>query len=190
MQLSRKCLGENEASQWLGGRTKGPLWVWMPCWQEMFWMETLGRIAQVWKNILYYLMTERVKYKDPVYLRNAKTSWSRESEVTQSCPTLCNPMDYSRLGSSVHGILQARELELVAILYSRGSNLPDLGIKLASLVSPALADRFFTTEPDTTLNKGVLLQGCTQWECKVNYCTQRVQCPGQVSYEKAFTLLT
>ena len=32
-------------------------------------METLGQIAQVWKNILYYLMTERVKYKDPVYLR-------------------------------------------------------------------------------------------------------------------------
>ena len=31
--------------------------------------------------------------------------------VTQSCPTLCNPMDCSLLGSSVHGILQARILE-------------------------------------------------------------------------------
>ena len=31
--------------------------------------------------------------------------------VTQSCPTLCSPMDYSQLGSSVHGILQARILE-------------------------------------------------------------------------------
>ena len=31
-----------------------------------------------------------------------------ESEVTKSCPTLCDPMDYSPLGSSVHGILQAR----------------------------------------------------------------------------------
>ena len=82
--------------------------------------------------------------------------------VTQLCPTLCDPMDCSPPDSSIHGIFQARELELVAILYSRGSNLPDLGIKLASLVSPALADRFFTTEPDTTLNKGVLLQGCTQ----------------------------
>ena len=35
--------------------------------------------------------------------------------VTQSCLTLCDPMDYSPLGSSVHGILQARILEWVAI---------------------------------------------------------------------------
>ena len=40
----------------------------------------------------------------------------------QSCPTLCNPMDYSLPGSSVHGILQARILEWVAISFSRGSS--------------------------------------------------------------------
>ena len=34
-----------------------------------------------------------------------------ESEVTQSCPTLSNPMDCSLPGSSVHGIFQARVLE-------------------------------------------------------------------------------
>ena len=34
-----------------------------------------------------------------------------ESEVAQSCPTLCNPMDCSLPGSSVHGIFQARILE-------------------------------------------------------------------------------
>ena len=38
-----------------------------------------------------------------------------ESEVTQSCPTLHNPMDCSPPGSSVHGIFQARVLEWVAI---------------------------------------------------------------------------
>ena len=38
-----------------------------------------------------------------------------ESEVTQLCPTLSNPMDCSLLGSSVHGIFQARVLEWVAI---------------------------------------------------------------------------
>ena len=43
---------------------------------------------------------------------------------TQSCPTLCNPMDYSLPGSSVHGILQARILEWVAIFFSKGSSLP------------------------------------------------------------------
>src|SRR5574341_1416000 len=39
----------------------------------------------------------------------------RESEVAQSCPTLCNPMDCSLPGSSVHWIFQARVLEWVAI---------------------------------------------------------------------------
>ena len=47
-----------------------------------------------------------------------------ESEVTQSCLTLCDPMDYNLPGSSVHGIFQARILEWVAISFSRGSSLP------------------------------------------------------------------
>ena len=41
-----------------------------------------------------------------------------ESEVIQSCLTLRNPVDYSPTGSSVHGILQARVLEWVAISFS------------------------------------------------------------------------
>ena len=41
-----------------------------------------------------------------------------ESEVTQSCLTLCDPMDCSLLGSSVHGISQARVLEWGAIAFS------------------------------------------------------------------------
>ena len=44
--------------------------------------------------------------------------------VTQSCPSLCNPMDYSLQGSSVHGILQARILKWVAIPFSRESSQP------------------------------------------------------------------
>ena len=42
----------------------------------------------------------------------------RECEVTQSCPTLCDPMDCSLPGPSVHGIFQARVLEWVAIAFS------------------------------------------------------------------------
>ena len=49
---------------------------------------------------------------------------SRERKVTQSCPTLCNPMGRSLPGSCVHGILQARVLEWVAISFSRGSSRP------------------------------------------------------------------
>ena len=41
-----------------------------------------------------------------------------KSEVTQSCPTFSDPMDCSPLGSSVHGILQARVLEWGAIAFS------------------------------------------------------------------------
>ena len=44
--------------------------------------------------------------------------------VILSCLTLCNPMDYSPPGSSVHGILQARILEWIAIPFSRGSSWP------------------------------------------------------------------
>ena len=60
--------------------------------------------------------------------------------VTQSCPTLCDPMDCSPPGSSVHGILQARILEWVAIPFSRGSSpgdLPDPGIEPRSLALQA-----------------------------------------------------
>ena len=44
-------------------------------------------------------------------------------KVTQSCSTLCDPMDYSPPGSSVHGILQTRILEWIVFLFSRGSSL-------------------------------------------------------------------
>ena len=52
-------------------------------------------------------------------------------------------MDYSPPGSSVHGITQARILEHVVI--SCPGDLSNPGIRLMSLESPALADRFFTT---------------------------------------------
>ena len=40
-----------------------------------------------------------------------------EREVAQSCPTVSDPMDYSPLGSSIHGIFQARVLEWGAIAF-------------------------------------------------------------------------
>ena len=63
--------------------------------------------------------------------------------VAPSCPTLWDPMDCSLPGSSVHGILQARILELVAISFSRESSQPrDWTPALNSWVS-CLAGRFF-----------------------------------------------
>ena len=55
------------------------------------------------------------------YIWLLATSWS---EVTQSCLTLCDPVDCSPSGSSIYGILQARILEWVAISFSRGSSWP------------------------------------------------------------------
>ena len=43
----------------------------------------------------------------------------RESEIAQSCPTLCDPKDYSPPGSSLHGIFQARVLEWGATAFSK-----------------------------------------------------------------------
>ena len=59
--------------------------------------------------------------------------------VTKLCLTLCDLMDYSLPGSSVHGILQARILEWVAISFSRGSSQP----RDQTWVS-CIAGRFFT----------------------------------------------
>ena len=69
-----------------------------------------------------------------------KKKWKEsESEVAQSCPTLCDPMDCSLSGSSVHGIFQARVLEWIAISFSRVSSWP----RNWTQVSP-IAGRLFT----------------------------------------------
>ena len=65
--------------------------------------------------------------------------------VAQSCLTLCDPMDGSLPGSSVHGILQARIQECLP--FPPSGDLPNPGIEPASPLSPVLAGRFFTTEP-------------------------------------------
>ena len=90
------------------------------------------------------------------------------AKLLQSYPILCNPMDLSPSGSSVHGILQARILEWVA--------MPSSGIKPMMLQSPALARGFFTT--NTTweakywgthvfFNYGFLRVYAQSWDCWV-----------------------
>ena len=63
------------------------------------------------------------------------------AKLLQSCPTVCNPMDGSPPGSSVHEILQAGILERVAILFSRGSSPPR--DQTMSFKSSALVAKFF-----------------------------------------------
>ena len=69
-----------------------------------------------------------------------------ECPVTQSCPTVCNLMDCSLPGFSVHGILQAKEC-WSGLPFATAEDLPDPGIEPASPVFPALVGGFFTTQP-------------------------------------------
>ena len=71
---------------------------------------------EIWKRLQYTLIVFAAQ-------RSLKevVKWVK---VTQSCPTLCNPMDCSLPISSLHGILQARTREWVAIPFSRGSSQP------------------------------------------------------------------
>ena len=65
--------------------------------------------------------------------------------VTQSYPSLCDPMDYSLPGSSVHVIFQARILS--GLLFPTPGDLPDPGIEPVSLASPAMPFGFLPAEP-------------------------------------------
>ena len=67
-----------------------------------------------------------------------------ESEVTESCPTLSDPMDCSLPGSSVHGIFQARVLEWDAIAFSIGY------IRVAYLISFLLV---FLSDNDSSFGR-------------------------------------
>ena len=62
------------------------------------------------------------------------TESENESEVAQPCPTLCDSMDCSPSGSSVHEILQARTLEWVVISFFRGSSQPRDQTRVSRLV--------------------------------------------------------
>ena len=83
------------------------LWqVWWPPWRNSSMSQRTfgGYCHRDNSSIKKWLDREWIKHTD--------------TEVTQLCPTLCNPMDYSPPGSSVHGIFQARVLEWVAISFN------------------------------------------------------------------------
>ena len=65
------------------------------------------------------------------------------AKLLQSCLTLCNPMDYSPPDSPVHRF--SKQEYWNGLPYPPPGDLPDPGIKPVSLMSPKLADEFFTT---------------------------------------------
>ena len=77
------------------------------------WTVEPGKLQSIGSQITWAWLSTHVWYS---------LAWSEsESEVAQSCPTLCDTVDCSLPGSSVHGILQARILEWVAISFSISS---------------------------------------------------------------------
>ena len=87
--------------------------------QPYSFVKILATLSQ--RVILLYITCFKWRWNEDFFIRQVE--WS-VMLVAQSCPTLCNPMDYNPSVSSVHGIFQARILEWVAISFSRGSSWP------------------------------------------------------------------
>ena len=78
-------------------------------------------------SVCFVSSLKKYKYNTdtcPVFIIMLWSERRKDSEVAQSCPPLCDPMDCSLPGFSVHGILQARILEWVTVSFSRGSSRP------------------------------------------------------------------
>ena len=96
------------------------------------------KLIWTFKNLLEYSCFTLPCY----FLQSESAAHIHYCLVTKPCPTLCDPMDCSLPGSSVHGISQARILEWVAISFSRGSSQ----LRYQTCIS-YIAEGFFTTEP-------------------------------------------
>ena len=99
------------------------MWLIMPTGTCTSWADTTEQeqISIIWLSLSWVWFQGEIKFSLSHPIVFSKT-W--ESEITQSCPTLCNPMDCSLPRFSVHGIFQARIPEWVAISFSRGSSQP------------------------------------------------------------------
>ena len=92
---------------------------------------------------LYFLILPLMSLKDICVCANS----------FQLCPTLCDPMDCSLRSSSIHGILQARILEWVAISFSRGPSWPrdQIHISCVSCIGRWILYHWATWEDHTSL---------------------------------------
>ena len=103
-------------------------------WRSRVWTQCFSAVIQD-QSLVRELRSHRLCGLANIYIYiYAMLCW-----VAQSCPTLCNPMDSSPPGCSVHGILQAGILEEVAIPFSRASSWPRDQAQVSYI-----AGRFFT----------------------------------------------
>ena len=116
--------------------------------------------------IVGWSLTQWLEYLDSLTIPQG---WPFIVLVAQSCLTLCDPRDCSPLGSCVHGILQARILEWVAIPFSRGPSRPMDWTWVSHI-----ADRFFNhrSHQGSPFFKGIIIFQQFTWLGSV----QRTKC--------------
>ena len=109
----------------------------------------LQRIFPTKESNLGLLHCRRILYQ--LSYKGSPEALKVKSEVAQSCPTLCNPVDCSLPCSSVQGIFQARVLEWVAISFSTGSSPPRDRTQVSCIVSKALYHLSHQGSPEALL---------------------------------------
>ena len=125
--------GEGDDRGWDGWMASPTPWTWV-------WVGSGNWLWTGKPGVLWFMGSQRVRHDWATEL-----NWSEYLEkwksvlVTQSCPTLCNPMDYSSPDSFVRGILQATILKWVAIPFFRGSFQSRNQTQIS-----CIAGRFFT----------------------------------------------
>ena len=107
-------------------------------------MNSLGSRDLV-KGILHLLPYVSLPYSSSPFSSLACLCQCVCAKSLHLCLAVCDPMDCSPPGSSVHGILQARILEWVTMPFSRGSSQPK--DRTHVFCSSCIAGRFFTAEP-------------------------------------------
>ena len=110
------------------------------------WLLQTGGAGRLWSYVAADLPDPGIKAGSPALQVDSLPTelWKKQvSEVSQSCPTLCDPMDCSLPGSSIHGILTRQEYWSGMPFPSPG-DLPDLGIEPSS---PALQADASLSEP-------------------------------------------
>ena len=110
------------------------------------------------QSLLKLMSMEVVMPSNHLILCHPQVKWV--SEVTQSCPILCNLVDCSLPGFSVPGILQARILEWVTISFSRGSSWPRVWTRVSCVGGRCFnlwSTREAPNQPPTQPSQGLAL---------------------------------
>ena len=128
--------------------------------EELSWTWGKGmRCRQCWQG--KNLLTKLANLNKFCYWKSSVIRTTAAAKSLQSCPTLCDPMDCSLPGFSVHGILQARTLEWVTISFS---NAWKWKVKVKLLQScPTLCDPMDCSLPGSSIH-GIFQATVLEWD--------------------------